>query len=348
MAASLTLAAVIAAHNEVTVLADALNSLLNAGLPPSGIIVIADHCTDSSAELGRQAGVIVLERNDGEGSKGAALSWLFAQHAEMLAPFTHVVIFDADTTVQPDFFAHLHAVFTDGADAAQSFVQPVGYEASIAATLAAYSEVLSQVADDRLRAWWRWPVPLRGTGMAFRTELLHELLPQMQTQTEDVELTLLLAERGARIAFVAKAVLFDPKPPDASRVSRQRARWLNGLIQVWRGYASRIARLLLRGPATWFLLQAVLLKPATIFVALKVVIVLITLLLPISLGWRVVALIWLSADVLYYGLGLCLVPLAQRGRYARALVVAPVYLGVWVGSFVTALRHRGPWLSVRR
>jgi cellulose synthase/poly-beta-1,6-N-acetylglucosamine synthase-like glycosyltransferase len=348
MTAALTLAAVIAAHDEAAVIAATLASLLSADPPPQRIIVIADHCTDATAELARQAGAVVLERDEGEGSKGAALRWLFAQHAEVLAPFSHTVIFDADTTVQADFFAHLSRSLASGADAAQSFVQPIGYEHSTATTLAAYSEVLSQVADDRLRAWLRWPAPLRGTGMAFRAELLRELLPQMRTQTEDVELALLLAERRARVSFVEKAVLFDPKPPDAGRVSRQRARWLSGLAQVWRDYAPRIARLLLRGPAIWFLLQAVLLKPATLFAVLKVMALLIALLLPLSLGWRVAALAWLGVDGLYYGLGLLLVPQAQRGRFARALLLAPLYLGVWAGSLITALRHRGGWLSVRR
>ncbi|MGQ0601169.1 MAG: glycosyltransferase family 2 protein [Anaerolineales bacterium] len=348
MTTPLTLAAVIAAHDEAAVLDATLVSLRTAVPPPQCIIVIADHCTDATAELARQAGALVLERAEGEGSKGAALRWLFVQHAEVLVAFSHTVIFDADTTVQPDFFAHISEALAAGADVVQGFVHPIGYEHSTAATLAAYSETLSQVADDRLRVGLRWPAPLRGTGMAFRTELLRELLPQLRTQTEDVELTLLLAERRARVAFVAQAVLFDPKPPDASRVSRQRARWLSGLAQVWRDYAPRIARLLLRGPAIWFLLQAVLLKPATLFAALKVVGLLITLLLPLGLGWRVAALAWLGVDVLYYGLGLWLVPAAQRGRFARALLFAPVYFGVWAGSLVTALRHRGGWLSVRR
>lgn len=344
---TLTLAAVIPAHNEAAVIGPALNSLRTAASPPDHLIVIADRCTDATAAIAQNIGARVFERREGEGSKGAALAWLFARNPPELAAAAYVAVFDADTTVQPDFFAHLRQALASGPDAAQCFVQPSGYQASLAATLAAYSEVLSQVVDDRLRARLGWPVPLRGTGMVIRTDLFRRLQTQFKTQTEDIELSLLLLERGARVVFVPDAVLYDPKPPDAARVSRQRARWLRGLAAVWGQYWPSILRLSLRGPAAWSLLSAVLLKPKTLFVALKTLALVFVLLLPIDALWRIAAASLLAADVLYYGLGLLLVPATDRGRYARALLAAPLYLGVWARSLITALRQRGGWLSVR-
>lgn len=348
MKAPLAVFVIIAAHNEATTIGPTLASLFVANPFPQGIIVIPDHCTDATTELARQAGATVYERREGKGGKGAALAWLFTQNPPELASAAYVAIFDADTTVRSDFFVHLHQALETGPDAAQCFVQPIGYEHSLAATLAAYSEVLSQVLDDRLRAWLGWQVPLRGTGMVIRMELFRRLQAQLKTQTEDIELSLLLLEQGARVVFVPEAVLYDPKPPDAARVSRQRARWLRGLLEVWRSYLPSILRLCLHGPAAWSLLQALLLKPKTLFVALKALVLLSVLLLPVGWLWKLAAACLLAADVLYYGLGLLLVPSTERGRYLRALLVAPLYVGVWGKSLIIALRHRKGWLSVRQ
>lgn len=342
------LAAIIAAHDEAGVLGAAITSLRQALPPPEAVLVIADHCADDTAAVARRHGAVVFERREGEGGKGAALAWLFAQWPAALAACDLAVVFDADTTVRPDFFAQLEAARRQGARVAQAFVQPIGWETSSAATLAAYSEVLSQAVDDAVRARLGWSVPLRGTGMAFEPGLLRALLPRVRSRVEDVELTLLLAERRIRVAWAPQAVLYDPKPPDAGRVSRQRARWLQGLVEIWRGYWPLIGRLAARGPATWSLLAAVLLKPKTFFTVLKGVVLLSALALPVPAFWRLAAAAWLLTDGLYYGLGLGIVPAKDRGRYARALLCAPVYLWVWAGSLITSLRNRTGWLSVRR
>jgi cellulose synthase/poly-beta-1,6-N-acetylglucosamine synthase-like glycosyltransferase len=183
--------------------------------------------------------------------------------------------------------------------------------------------------------------------MACRAVLLQQVLPHLHTRTEDVELTLLLAERGARIVFAPEAVLYDPKPQDAARVSRQRARWLQGLAQVWADYLPLVLRLLPRGPGLWRLLAATLLKPKTAFVLLKTLLALAALLVPIPTAGRVAAAAPFLADVMYYSLGLWLIPPGDRGQYARAVLRAPLYLGVWARSAVTAWRERTSWLSAR-
>lgn len=340
--------ALIAAHDEAAILGGTLANLRAAQPPPDHIVVIADHCTDATAQIARAAGAEVFERSEGPGGKGPALAWLFARWPATLAESALVVVFDADTTVRPDFFAQLRRARRAGDEALQAFVQPIGFEGSPAATLAAYSEVLSQLADDRLRARLGWPVPLRGTGMAAPPALLRELLPRLHTRTEDVELTLLLAARGVPVRFAAEAVLYDPKPPAAALVARQRARWLQGLAEVWRSAGPVIGRLALRGPGAWWLMQAVLFKPKTLFLALKAALLLLLGLAPLPAAVRWMAAALLMLDVVYFVGGLALTPAAQRGRYARALLAAPLYLWVWGVSLVTAVRSRAGWLSVRR
>ena len=68
------------------------------------IYIVADHCSDNTAAIAREAGAVVHERNTGpRGGKGTALNWLFAQIFSDENPeslynegIDAVLIFDAD------------------------------------------------------------------------------------------------------------------------------------------------------------------------------------------------------------------------------------------------------------
>lgn len=343
----ISVAVVIPAHNEATVLSATLVSLQEAEAPPETIFVIADRCTDATAELATALGATVFHRTAGEGTKGAVLQWFFQQYPPELARHSATVILDADSLVHPGFFVAIRQAFAAGAQVTQSFVQPVQTTDSVATTLAAYSEVLSQVLDDALRARLGWGVRLRGTGMAFKTTLLPELFTNMYTKVEDIELGLFLAERQVQVHWLATAIVYDPKPPSTRLVAQQRARWLQGQVQIWRRYGWRILRVLAQGPTSWWLLQALLFKPRTLVVILKAS-VWGVLLLAASPDWLQWGLgLWLLTDLLYYLGGIWVVPAADRRRYALALLQAPAYGWVWLQGMGKALLARQSWLSVR-
>lgn len=67
----------IPAHNEEDGLPDTLHSLSSVQYPKElvQIVVIADRCADDTAKVARTGGARCLERNEGPGGKGAAMSW---------------------------------------------------------------------------------------------------------------------------------------------------------------------------------------------------------------------------------------------------------------------------------
>ena len=70
--------AIIPAHNEEIVVGNLIASLQKQNYPKDlyDIYVIADNCTDNTAEVARKAGAIVYERFDEEHkTKGYALDW---------------------------------------------------------------------------------------------------------------------------------------------------------------------------------------------------------------------------------------------------------------------------------
>ena len=66
------------AHNEALILGEILEGLKSLDYPPDlyRILVIADNCTDETADIAHQKGVLVWERNNPEErGKGYALQW---------------------------------------------------------------------------------------------------------------------------------------------------------------------------------------------------------------------------------------------------------------------------------
>ncbi len=341
-------ALLIAAHDEATSIGDTIRHL--AGRADS-VYLIADHCTDATASLAAKAGARVYERDCGAGGKGAALAWFAEVAAEELDACDIVVILDADSRINDGFVPAIAERFARGAHAVQAFVHPSGVGRSPAAAIAAYSELLSQQIGDKIRQRLGWPVPLRGTGMALRPSLLREVVRGLCTRTEDIEMSLRLAQMGVRVEFVPGAVLYDPKPESPARASRQRARWLQGQAEVWRLYWRSIVGLALRGgPPAWALLWALLAKPKTLLTAAKLALLAVLLLLPLQPLWlagllRSVAGLALAVDAAYYLSGLLVVK--ERRFFARALLLSPLYLLVWGWSVLLAPLSRGRWLRAR-
>ena len=79
--------AIVPAHNEENVIGNLVESLKNQTYPSDlvDIYVIADNCTDKTAEIAKKLGAIVLERTEPDKkkqTKGAALQWFLAQKIE--------------------------------------------------------------------------------------------------------------------------------------------------------------------------------------------------------------------------------------------------------------------------
>ena len=99
-------ALVVAAHNEEQVIEHMVESLTKLNYPKDkySVFVIADNCTDKTAEIARNAGAEVFERyNTTERGKGFALEWMFDKIYNMERKYDSVVIFDADNIVDKDF-----------------------------------------------------------------------------------------------------------------------------------------------------------------------------------------------------------------------------------------------------
>ncbi|MBS1788621.1 MAG: glycosyltransferase [Acidobacteria bacterium] len=334
----------VAAHNEAGTIGPTVTELKKhlTEWPNSSLWVVADRCIDATAKEAAMAGAEVAVRADGQLGKGAVIAWWMKHHPHIWKAKDAIVILDADSRIANESLSHLRKAMVGKAEAAQMFVAPDAETTS--GRLAGWSEVLMQRIDDEAR--WRcgWSVPLRGTGMAFRCDLLAELAPQLHTFAEDLELDVLLASRRLRVAFVPQAKVFDPKPQQTSGASKQRARWLQGQVQVLKDYLPEFIKALLIGGANgWFLLWLLILRPKMLLIAMRMLLLLA--------GWFYRPLFWgaligLAMDFAYYLAGVAIVD--NPRRYLLDLLAVPRYAAMWFFGFGTALLRRRVWLRAGR
>ena len=175
----LHLTALIPAHNEAAAVARTILSAQTAGC--DRVLVVADNCTDATAEVARAAGAMVVERADPTNrGKGFAVGY----GLEHVGDADTVLILDADCELARGSVEAYAAAFA-AADAVQSGVIVRG-GAGPSELVAAVGSVLdTDVSAGKARLGLS--VPLRGTGMAFRTSLLRRVPWNATGVVEDAE-----------------------------------------------------------------------------------------------------------------------------------------------------------------
>ena len=91
---------IIPAHNEEKTLHTALDSCGNLEYQKTlfDVVVVADNCTDQTANIARNYGALCLERHDNvKVGKGYALKWVL-EH-DLIRKYDAIVILDADCTL---------------------------------------------------------------------------------------------------------------------------------------------------------------------------------------------------------------------------------------------------------
>lgn len=341
-----TFLVLIPAHNEERVIGNTLKFIKNLDFPEDkfDVFVIADNCTDNTCRIVKERGFYCLNKNDGS-PKGKAyvLNW-FLKNFKEIDRYDRIVILDADTLIDRNF---LKIVSRHKETIIQGFVMPLFNKESIIQSLSGYSELLSQVISDELKSKLDWSVVLRGTGMVLNLDIFKKYIPLLKTYIEDTELSLLMVKDGHRIKFVKEAVVFDPKPANISYTSSQRTRWLYGQKEILKYYLKDMLKIMFSGIGNFFFVSSIIFKPKTLFYILKLLL-LITFLI-FRIPFRQVFIILLSIlifiDILYYLIGIFVV--TYKKHYLKVLFFAPLYIFIWLKSFMKSLSKNKKWTRAR-
>lgn len=265
-----TFAMIVAAHNEEVVIGEMVKSLNELDYPREAydIFVVADNCTDSTADKAREAGAIVYERsNDELRGKGHALEWMFEKIYNMDKKYDFVSIFDADNLVNKEYLTEMNKEINKGYDVVQGSVDSKNpFDTWITTAYSISFWVVSRLFQN---ARYNIDVTcqLSGTGFCVSVPLLKEIGWGATCLTEDMEFTAKLALMGKKVGWAHKAVIYDEKPLTFKASWKQRVRWMQGHADVASRFAGRLfVRAITKGDLSAFDCCVYLMQPLKIFV----------------------------------------------------------------------------------
>ncbi len=229
-------AVIIAARNEEAVIGKLLASIERQDYPRELIttFVVADNCTDGTAEAARKAGAICYERFDNEKvTKGYALQYLFRQIDKDfgIEAFDGYFIFDADNLLKGNFIRRMNDAFDSGEKVITSYRNTKNFNDGWLAAGYALHWLRTVRFENRGRSALGLSSWIQGCGFLISNELLQDGW-NYTTFAEDRSFSSDLVARGIRIAYQHEAEFYDEQPTSLRIAWRQRIRWAKGHLQA--------------------------------------------------------------------------------------------------------------------
>jgi cellulose synthase/poly-beta-1,6-N-acetylglucosamine synthase-like glycosyltransferase len=341
------LAVVVPAHDEEAGIAATVASLRAAGAAP---IVVADNCSDATADRAQGAGATVWERSDEQRrGKGHALAWAFERVLSEQPDAEAVVVVDADCTVSTNLLEALGDRIAAGARAVQaSYVVANPEESATSAARYAGFALVNHVRPLG-RSALGLSCGLLGTGMAFSGQLLRDHPWDARGVTEDVEYHLRLVAAGERVEFAPEAWVASKMPTSHAAADVQRERWEAGASQLARSRAPSLLGAGLRDsdPAKLNAGIELLIPPQSLLMAANVSIAAAAVALRARAPARTAAVA--VAGQIAFVLGGLVIARAPAAAY-RALATAPVLAIRNAALYSRLARGRRPreWIRTPR
>ena len=237
----------IPAYNEEQLVERTIESIKQCEYPPElrEIVVIADNCTDHTAEIARECGVTVLERhNELLRGKGYALSFFIEQYLICKKDVNAVVVIDSDTVVSPNLLHVVSRYISGGAQAGQVRDAVGNAEDGWRPAMQFVSLALKGHVRALGRDVFGCSAGLFGNGMFFTRDLLVKEGWPANSIVEDTEFGLRLALEGIKVQYAPEATALALMPTSDAAGKTQKARWEFGQIRMAKSFVPRLARIL--------------------------------------------------------------------------------------------------------
>ena len=247
-------AVVISARNESAVIGQLIHSIKVQNYPSEliDVFVIADNCTDNTADVAREAGATVFPRfNSEQVGKGYALDYGFnvilSQYSDR--GYEAYFVFDADNVLDVNYFREMNKTFDNGAVASTSYRNSKNYDSNwISAGYAVWflreAKFLNQA-----RLTLNTSCAISGTGFFISAKVIERNGGwKWHLLTEDIEFSANSILEGERISYTPTAILYDEQPITFRDSWNQRFRWAKGFYQVFWHYGARLAKGIVTNP----------------------------------------------------------------------------------------------------
>lgn len=238
----------ISARNEEAVIAQLINNIHDQNYPAEliTVFVVADNCSDSTADVARAAGAVVYERfNKKQVGKGYALDFLFDRIGENYPKdaFDGYFVFDADNLLDENYTTEMNKTFSQGHRIITSYRNSKNYDDNWIS--AGYSLWFLRESKylNHSRMLLGTSCAVSGTGFLVHRDIIEQNNGwKFFLLTEDIEFSVNSIINGERIAFCKSAILYDEQPTDFGQAWRQRLRWAKGFLQVFKKYGGGLVK----------------------------------------------------------------------------------------------------------
>ncbi len=244
---------IISARNEESVISQLCDSIKHQNYPEEliGIYVVADNCTDRTAEIAREHGAIVYERfNEELRGKGYALSELFGYIKDTVGfeLYDGYIIVDADNILDKSYVREMNKCFSTGARLITSYRNSKNYGDNWISSGYSLWFLRETTQLNAVRTGFGTNCEIHGTGFLVSKEIIkrqggwiHHMM------IEDVQFTIENVLLGERAVHCNDAIFYDEQPTSFKTSWYQRKRWCRGYLQILRCYGLKLAGAFLRG-----------------------------------------------------------------------------------------------------
>lgn len=240
------------AHNEEAVIADMVNNLQNLDYPDAlyDYYIIADNCTDNTAEIAQSMGAKVIvnqkERKDSPTGKPIALRKALESIPDYAEKYDLLMIFDADNLMDQTILREVNSQYIseNKPEIIQCYLGTKNKE-GLVALFYHVTYTITNRFNNLSKYRLGLNVAVGGTGFAIQTAYLAQRGGwTTMSLTEDFEMQVDVTLRGGRILWNHNVRIYDEKPTNLLASLRQRIRWSQGhwfvalrntprLIKVW-------------------------------------------------------------------------------------------------------------------
>jgi len=340
------------AHDEALVIQTTLRTLLPQLGPRDRLIVVADNCSDDTANVARKEGAEVIVRTDTtRRGKGYALDF-GVRHLEADPPDIALIV-DADCEVTPGALGTLARTCSSTGRPVQAlYLMRAPSNAGLKTRIAEFAWVLRNQVRPLGMHRIGLPCQLMGSGMAFPWDCLRNSALATGHIVEDMKLGIDLARAGHAALFCPEALVISRFPDSASALQSQRTRWEHGHLSVIFSDAPRLLlESLLHGRLSLLSLALDLCVPPLALLALQLLVIWLAALALHAASEVTLPLMLATLSVGLFGLAV-IIAWGCFGRHVvslTSLALAPVYL-LWkiplYGRFLVS--RQIDWVRSRR
>jgi cellulose synthase/poly-beta-1,6-N-acetylglucosamine synthase-like glycosyltransferase len=227
-----SVAVLIPAHNESLLLASTIRSILPQLMEHDRLLVVADNCSDDTADIAATEGAEVVVRTDGQRrGKGYALD-AGVNHLRS-APPSVVLIVDADCRVSDGTVDRLvRASCATNRPTQALYLMQAAPDAPAPMRVAEFAWLVKNKVRAEGLNRLGLPCHLTGAGMAFPWAVLSKTPLATGHIVEDLRLGLELARNGSAPMLCRGTLVTSQFPSSSAGVKTQRTRWEHGHLSV--------------------------------------------------------------------------------------------------------------------